>query len=146
MARLWHCPKCASVIVVTVLMEDFPFNCPHCKELWGREDMEHFALGLSAFDVADVHDWLEQRKTKKDSIRDETVYGITSREQILLHTLEVLLDRSRENGNQLFVNAIEESMKKYKDACHIGQEKEIVDWCEAQWQQEREQDARSHIV
>ena len=142
MARVWFCPKCATRIVITVMMEDFPFHCPNCKEIWGREDMEHFAMGLSTFDVADVHDWLEQRKAYKKPMPEETVYEITAREQILIGTLETLLDWSKREKDALFINLIEDGIKKFADACHPQK----VDWCEAQYQQERRDDARRHTV
>ena len=134
MARLWFCPKCSNRIVVTVLMEDFPFRCSHCYEIWGRDDMEHFAMGLSTFDVADVHDWLEQRK----KLAEESVIIITVREQVLIATLELLLDDARSKGNVRYIGIIEKCIKKFAEACYNNK----IDWCETQYQQERRNDVR----
>jgi len=146
MARLWFCPKCSTRIVITVLMEDFPFHCPNCDEIWGREDMEHFAMGLSTFDVADVHDWLEQRKTYKKTIPEETVYEITAREQILISYIEAALNTSKRRGDDLMIGALEECIKKFGEACRPVLKNLPMDWCEAQYQQERRNDARRHTI
>jgi hypothetical protein len=123
MPRIWFCPKCAARIVITEIMENFPFHCPGCNEVWGSEDIEHFAIGLSSFDVADVHDWLEQRKDHRKSLPEETILGITAREQILLSHIEVALDAARRKNDWFIISMLEECIRKFADACYSREHK-----------------------
>lgn len=87
MIQVWFCPKCSNRIVLTSLMKQVPFECANCGESWCGDDIEHFGIGLSEFDVAEVHDWLQERKGWEGRF-----VPITKREQRLLLGLEAVLD------------------------------------------------------
>ena len=79
--KLWFCPKCNSRILITKSMEDKNFVCQNCNETWCWEDVQQFGIGLSSFDVAEVHDYLEKR------VLNETRYIISQQEHVLLVAL-----------------------------------------------------------
>lgn len=138
MARIWHCPKCSNQIVITFMMEEFPFKCTNCNTVWGREDMEHFALGLSEFDVADVEDYLKERQLK-----DSYKMRITKREQILLVAIENALNYAKVNDLAPLIIIAEMAIRDFGRA--VGpMAAESQDWCEAEWQEERRQDFQRH--
>jgi hypothetical protein len=130
---------CSARILVTDLMEQGVFECSECLAAWSKDDMGHFAVGLSEFDVADVQEWILSRP-------ETTHRVITAREQILLVGLETVLDMIQKAQTLEIVGVVSSALeasitgtiRQFGDTFEFKPKKQEVDWCEAQYQQEIE--------